>query len=504
MVNSPEIKCRGHNAALVLVTPGLADLVGQKFFEEQILKIWPFHSRDRYPYHIVTAVVDGTHLPDEDSTSTSEGISIIRGSQSIMFPDLWEEREPRETEIKDDVGALSFDMGGVATVTVPLANTLFQNGKMSTLRATKVVSGEARESKDLFDQHIRLPSMIEKMTAVNRSVTSLRLPIAPITDIRVVRHAFGNILKHITIKDGLKPASIELEAAITQMQDRIAERSQELGIEFPGVWAVVFPHEKGHIPKWHVDTRSPHDDRPGVTLSPFPNPLQLDKPGFAPNPLLGRPFKICKFGHASRMSRSLTIIVSGGGGWGDKAGLLALDPQLSHFAKSEEEASRSLFGGGKVDFTYIPSGSAVQFYISDERNPMELGERRDFIRRGSSRLNDFPMDNAGVYLDTGDAWYEKNKDNAEVWEPPEKKPYFGTDGVPRIMFGVGSRLPPPKGHDSEMSLHVGEFGAISNKAIYVAESKMKTVVRHAALDVVPEMRPMKLDMPGAQLQLANW
>jgi hypothetical protein len=60
--------------------------------------------------------------------------------------------------------------------------------------------------------------------------------------------------------------------------------------------------------------------------------------------------------------------VSGGGGWGSKAGLLSLDPETSPFPASEEEEMFSLLGrGGESDF--VPVGSEVQFFCSDLRSP---------------------------------------------------------------------------------------------------------------------------------------
>jgi hypothetical protein len=185
--------------------------------------------------------------------------------------------------------------------------------------------------------------------------------------------------------------------------------------------------------------------------------------------------------------------------------LLALDPQTSHFAKSEAEMTQSLFGdAGKS--TYVPNGAAVQFFISNERPPPSLGQSREYERRGTSRLADFPVDDPAAYFERGDTWKKKAAKRTKSLEfiPPPKEPYFGTDGVPRIVFGVGSRLPASKDHDTELSLHVGEFGAISNKGIYMAEPETRPLTEHPGMQYAPPIKPMKLDMPGAQIQLSNW
>lgn len=295
-MNNWETRYGNHDAALVLVTPGLAGLVGTDSFHQAILDMWPEEARHWRHRHIVTAVVDGTHLPDEDSITTSEGISVIRGSKAVMFPDLWENHEPREPEVKDDVGALTFEIGGVSSVTVPLANTLFHNGRISTLRASCMGKDGSVQTKELFERHIRLPSMEGwKVPASHRTLHTLRLPLEAVTQPRVATESFGNILRRIEIDGESKPASLELEKAITEIQDRIAQRAEELGFEFPGVWAVVYEKEKGSIPRWHVDTRSPHDEGGGTTTAMIPNLLQLEERDFARNPLMGRPFKLRKY-----------------------------------------------------------------------------------------------------------------------------------------------------------------------------------------------------------------
>ena len=52
-------------------------------------------------------------------------------------------------------------------------------------------------------------------------------------------------------------------------------------------------------------------------------------------------------------------IVSGGGGWGFKKGLLSLDPQRRHFALSEEEELESFM---QDTANFAPPGSIIQFF----------------------------------------------------------------------------------------------------------------------------------------------
>lgn len=61
-------------------------------------------------------------------------------------------------------------------------------------------------------------------------------------------------------------------------------------------------------------------------------------------------------------------LVSGGGGWGAKKGLLSLDPQRTHFPLSEEEEMER-FVQSMSDSSFAPSGSTIQFLMSLDEVP---------------------------------------------------------------------------------------------------------------------------------------
>lgn len=129
--------------------------------------------------------------------------------------------------------------------------------------------------------------------------------------------------------------------------------------------------------------------------------------------------------------------MSGGGGWGDKAGLLSLDPETSPFPLSEEEQMRNLFGvGGGSD--YAPVGSEVQFFIP------ELG--------------------------------------AEEAQPSEQDSHGLVFGVSPYALGE----PPEERGAEDVSVAPNQFGALSDEAIYV-ESEGAS--------------PFKLSVPGARLSI---
>lgn len=130
--------------------------------------------------------------------------------------------------------------------------------------------------------------------------------------------------------------------------------------------------------------------------------------------------------------------VSGGGGWGSKAGLLSLDPETSHFPVSEEEEMQRLFGnGGQSDFA--PVGSEVQFFCSD------------------------------------------------IWSPEGQLERGGGENRHGLAFGVfedASELCSDVESTDDIVITPNHFGAVSNSAIYLSGTGTG---------------PFKLSVPGAQL-----
>lgn len=90
--------------------------------------------------------------------------------------------------------------------------------------------------------------------------------------------------------------------------------------------------------------------------------------------------------------------MSGGGGWGAKKGLLSLDPQISHFAFSEEEEMRR-FMQTMDNSGFAPTGSTIQFFMSMSRPPpMPSGSPPSFVFGVSGQE---PLDSEVVEDETG-------------------------------------------------------------------------------------------------------
>lgn len=134
--------------------------------------------------------------------------------------------------------------------------------------------------------------------------------------------------------------------------------------------------------------------------------------------------------------------MSGGGGWGDKAGLLSLDPETSHFPPSEEEEMQNLFGsGGTSDFA--PADSEVQFFIHER-------------------------------------WLDQN--NSDASKPRPERSVSGS------LFGVSEDVPEDSAvtNGTDVIFNPGVFGALSDEAIFVSDKPGDT---------------FKLSTPGAMFRI---
>ena len=241
---------------------------------------------------------------------TREGMTVLLTDSARATPGLWASLDQRERTL-NDVAHISFLFPEKAAspsskvhandslcgsifrkFKVPLANTIFQSGHVSTLFAQRMKCSLSpdgptlvapEEHHPLTKQTIQLVDLLEP--PISRELyTSLK----PITEPRIVDHAVGNILR--TLHKGSRdhqsfPASQELEAAVSRWRTVNPVNGHRVG-----VWALVTPREL-------------------LQGSQVPSHL-------------GNIMNCLEAG--SRLHH----VLSGGGGWGNKQGLLSLDPIL--------------------------------------------------------------------------------------------------------------------------------------------------------------------------------
>ena len=344
-----------------------------------------------------------------------EGISVLISDSESTAPDLWSSRkrnnnqqptisEPSVISLKfetnDEVPSsteeypLSFDIS--RTFQLPLANTLFRNGRISTLFAARWISVPASnpsldfvfartELTELSQQTFNLKDTRNKF---NNDVVDLVIKLKQITPPQVVSAALGNIVRKITKGENLDeeiPASKQLEKAVGRLLRDDSYPNQQKSI-----WALVTPREC-------------RTDRPAVITQRLQDKIE----------------------RGSRLHR----VLSGGGGWGAKEGLLALDPAIQ-YANDQDETQQGFGDGEDMDAerpqslrNIVKPGDVITFYVqgkSQERGPKTKIKTKRQLRKGfanSWNINIFPSIHIGTIPSITETISCSNDAADEVLEP---------------------------------------------------------------------------------------
>ncbi|KUJ22876.1 uncharacterized protein LY89DRAFT_714581 [Mollisia scopiformis] len=321
-------------------------------------------------YRVVCACVDG--IAPEESYGTFKGQPVTKGFSFLHAPVktlIGQRRKAIEDESSQAAiptpAVVLFARGGPETqgVAVPLANTMFQNGKASVLESSVWGAEEGKFVEIIKKEDMRFV-YIHALTGINRFMESF-IPACPVTPFHTIKDGFGNIVRTLDFgSDDVGPASQELEKVVSTISDR-------LGGSKVDVWALIVPPgvadaEAGNLPE--------------------PGPEYI---GF----WLRRGGKMCR-------------VVSGGGGWGPKQGLLSLDPETRLPRPASELEDKPLetmdedmiSGLGNIAET----GASIQFLVVDDGlpPPLPMGRKRFTSTRKSivfgsipSTIDDIPETN---------------------------------------------------------------------------------------------------------------
>lgn len=191
---------------------------------------------------VLMAVSDGIGSA-QGLGDSQKGFAFMSGPKDVL-PSLWDPESFTDLRWPDQPAWLSF-LGNPTEghsrpleITLPLANTIFQNGRRTTLFASKWHSEgdgplrlQRRESK-------RFQRIFTHNTSTHAITT---IPLMPLAPPRKIVSGLGNIVRQLEIDDKPAPASKELEALIPQL----FETRGAAGIPPPsgavGVWAWVIP-----------------------------------------------------------------------------------------------------------------------------------------------------------------------------------------------------------------------------------------------------------------------
>ncbi|KAF3387364.1 hypothetical protein F1880_000922 [Penicillium rolfsii] len=304
---------------LLLVTPSFAHWVdpSHDFLPQLLHKLFDSESKANKIY-AVAAIVDkisypttpvkGSQLGDRQSTGLnkleSEGLSLlVVDKESIQgkavpprrFGGPANEEPDLLVSVQDSQGTL----GSSLAIGLRLANTVFVNGKDSTLFGMQWTR-DATSNAYTLNNTIDLTSCAIACTPSTRVSPNLTLPLYPVGERRKVIASMGNILRQISkssdpnLNESI-PASADLEKDLPRYIKEHNIMDQRVS-----VWALV---ESQHIKP--ADNNLPMQDYLVQSL---------------------------------RQGGKLHRVVSGGGGWGKKQGLLSLDPEVSFSGTTQREA----------------------------------------------------------------------------------------------------------------------------------------------------------------------
>ena len=381
-----------------------------------------------------TVQIDDAHIAsrDEHDASTdygmTEGMTLLLLDTAKAAPDLWSSPNQHEEADRHEVGHLSFVTKDTShrssnvnvkelpkkAVTrifkIPLANTVFQSGQVSTLFAQRMklngmpgksVGPTLEKYRSLQHQTLELEDLLTAPTS-----SGLSTQLTRITHPRVVDAAVGNILKTFRRDTGIQqpfPASQELESAVSRWRTQSSIDGQR-----PGVWALVIPREAIQGPEF-LDSRD--------ILSSIDTGARLHH------------------------------VLSGGGGWGNKKGLLSLDPVCKpEIFESDSSVppwmreTEDGFGFETFEQTVKP-GDIVTFFIA-QLQPLQSPLSRPELRGTSLALGTcLPVD------DTPSSDGERDSNASCVVTAN----HFGVLSSKGIEFTVANRDGKAKSEDTSQS-----------------------------------------------------
>ncbi|KAL2154347.1 hypothetical protein VTH82DRAFT_3023 [Thermothelomyces myriococcoides] len=373
------LKPNDRNAAVVLASRSLAAWLDDDGFLARLLAASGMADVRSANVSVLTAAVDEVPRYDRriDHYASSEGISILRGNDRRILPffPLTGAATPDSSPppilggTHPPPGSLEFrpppkTIVGPQRVYVPLANTVFANGREHTITA----------SQWWFPNQMRigsqLPLLMQKTHLKEHTVvlppdhlgfpptsgSTVTARVVPVTPARKVANSMGNILSKLEVDGQSVPASEELERIVPELlkAPRKLRDGDQSQAGPANVWALLIPPEYAH--NHHIL-----------------QPLQLAN--YNPD----QEWSLAQLA-AFRMHMYLACgcrlhkVLSGGGGWGPKQGLLSLDPKTDPLADDDQnlqdfidsfsrEYDGSVDGANGDNSSIAPPGWYVQFFV---------------------------------------------------------------------------------------------------------------------------------------------
>ena len=331
----------------------------------------------------------------------SEEASLSVPEQSLSRPDI--------ASTYDALPLLKFhfiekrvsDSADHLVLSLPVANTMFQTGQTSFTVYSKwqIESGDIRllsEISSAAPQHkiyMNLPKAIDLNSLRVRSRETsnghlsqgaqLFLPLSYLAPPRKIKNIMGNVITKLYSSDGLGevPASTELETNVSRFLEH-----EGLEPQIVAVWALIIPQALVTGDSDLVKNARSKWAKPAVTSE--------EKASLVAD-LVWRGAKLRK-------------VLSGGGGWGQKAGLLSIDPDDAFSGKSAGDDFLAQVMGSDTDRdsnipTVASSGDYIAFFAFFDRQSSSTSDNHSAYQQGQinqsldfgalpSTMDDMPLD----------------------------------------------------------------------------------------------------------------
>lgn len=350
-------------------------------------------------------------------------------------------------------------------VQVPLANTIFETGRHTTMLLSRWRFPIASDSPSSMPQFVdeRFLDHVFLNWPANRNAwtcpekAKLTVPLVPLTEPRRVQAAMGNIVRKLEGpgKSTLL-ASQELEVSVAKYF-----KENDIPPQAIGVWALLIPQEYVNIASKHSRSTYTATRRNGTEMKSSTSAItgsdDMSKSRWADivQELIA---------NGARLHR----VQSGGGGWGKKAGLLSLDPDTDFGPEGYD------FSRGKD--TALPDHEIGHY--SQVLDSITLSD--DYIQFFTANTRSLNTHLAG-----------------------NEEPMSAGDNVTSICFGTSQSsadAPPdvssPVGGEHEILPHAfhGRFGAFAEAGICLRMSTSNDSSEHFLLRT-------KIDVPSSSLEL---
>lgn len=366
-----------------LVTPSFAPwLVDDKFFLAKAIRRAFSNAHRDLVIQAICAVVDklpagramasGMRLRDTVKQRYNEppvGDPGFEGIAYVMLPSS--ASVPSTAPPSPDKGAIDFILSGHTgakrpysdTWRLPLANTVFQTGSPTTMYYTnwtldaKEKALTLQERTDVTHHGVR---MAASGTESGQMSSVLSIPLLPLTFPRTVEGAMGNIVRRILDDEGHSvTAASELEKVVPRFFKARGESAQPTT-----AWALVMRgkgkrQEREMKTKWVLGKNILKSEKGKNMYETLWDRL------WQRNPTQWTTYVSTSIAQGASLHR----VLSGGGGWGKKAGLLSLDPVpvSEEVPIRMEDATSGFEGPGDFSIALTPvvhPGDAIQFFIA--------------------------------------------------------------------------------------------------------------------------------------------